>query len=1036
MEHLPVPRNPYTEIKVPFLGQKYEDDGKDYATYPGRKGWTRNRLREEIQGFKIDSYLHGTRIDRAIEFLEDLGLKYENHITRSEDKSTLQVSVDFLKQLKVRTPPERLAGNTSQTKRPTDIRSLPRQYETETWADGTIQKIQKASSITLYQCKEYLESELSNAESTTGTRDSIVQIRKDIHYVHLLADFTCEKNQVHLDYRRVSKIARLEDAMKYGWAPWTIADPQDSELWKIHSAFAMIQAWLFFGMMHQYLKLIGIELEQNELVDSTGQYMTTAPLSTYTLRIRDRYTQKRPTWMRIRLLYGNLMMMTRYVTEKYGFLEEQSQDAKLFAADIWVSVKTVQDILHASMQHLNGVRVEGRETSDLYIMKTRFDDAGWCKHQTKEILTINGRQLQYYAYMLGPPEDFNHAGCSADCCTENNVHVDSYQMKHSSMYDNECRECENLQSRSSRYPPLHLPKSDASTFWGPDIDRISEILRNEGIPLILIRRSPSQGFELELCVEPFSDGLAFVAISHVWSNGRGNPKRNELPLCQLNYIGQKVMNVLEFRRPVAFWIDTLCVPLQSEVRGMAILSMRKVYKNAFATLVLDDTLESWKDSGSHVDRMVKLHISDWVKRLWTLQEGALAKKVFVQFGSGSPLELSAVCCVIEDLPKREDPDFAPTLALSMLWWYLRRRTLAIAWKHDIIRGEQTLEQKLIPSWSEELRDDFPMLDSPPGHEGKAGKMRLMFRTVANRTMILWRNLLQQTAAIAWKYDIIKREETLERNPELQARKMHLVLRAVANRSTTKASDEAICLATLLGVDLQKILRPVSQGQDKAVIRMQRLIEQHRHIPFDFLFWKFPRMKDYRFRWAPRSLLETNELKQAPVPELQLTRYATMTGDGLVYRGSGYIIEEGRPEAYPDAARTKDDYVFSYKIHPPKPCEICGKRWYGLLRTWEQLLEDLIRDAECKLGIIKYLPIEMLECLCDQQGISNQVMVAIVQLETYDKGTWFVKYLSPGSIQVVVRARNRPKRIEWHQIKSLDGSIEVQETDQNQRWCIR
>lgn len=59
---------------------------------------------------------------------------------------------------------------------------------------------------------------------------------------------------------------------------------------------------------------------------------------------------------------------------------------------------------------------------------------------------------------------------------------------------------------------------------------------------------------------PVSD-VTFVAISHVWADGLGNPSANKLPQCQLSRLQGLVDNMVPaHQRPMPFWIDTLFIP--------------------------------------------------------------------------------------------------------------------------------------------------------------------------------------------------------------------------------------------------------------------------------------------------------------------------------------------------------------------------------------------------------------------------------------------------------------------------------------------
>ncbi|OAP58045.1 hypothetical protein AYL99_07135 [Fonsecaea erecta] len=89
-----------------------------------------------------------------------------------------------------------------------------------------------------------------------------------------------------------------------------------------------------------------------------------------------------------------------------------------------------------------------------------------------------------------------------------------------------------------------------------------------------------------------------------------------------------------------FWIDTLCIPAygknQPELRRVAISKLRDTYANATAILVLDSWLLSSKIASRHdVDILTQIFASHWNRRLWTFQEGALAKSLYVQFADGA-----------------------------------------------------------------------------------------------------------------------------------------------------------------------------------------------------------------------------------------------------------------------------------------------------------------------------------------------------------------------------------------------------------------
>jgi hypothetical protein len=172
-----------------------------------------------------------------------------------------------------------------------------------------------------------------------------------------------------------------------------------------------------------------------------------------------------------------------------------------------------------------------------------------------------------------------------------------------------------------------------------DSVELCEILKRGNIPLIL---SIDNNDENETIIfvesEPW---MSYVSISHVWSDGLGNPHRNALPRCQLKRLSGMVRSLDEqYSDILLFWLDTICVPPDSigmkEAQDLAISMMRRTYEDATTGLVLDSWLFDATSRGkSHVENLTRIFSSSWTNRLWTFQEGALAKALHVQFSDAA-----------------------------------------------------------------------------------------------------------------------------------------------------------------------------------------------------------------------------------------------------------------------------------------------------------------------------------------------------------------------------------------------------------------
>lgn len=82
-----------------------------------------------------------------------------------------------------------------------------------------------------------------------------------------------------------------------------------------------------------------------------------------------------------------------------------------------------------------------------------------------------------------------------------------------------------------------------------------------------------------------------------------------------------------WRKPVGFWMDTLCIPIREDqkiLRKKSIAQMRDIYESADRVLVFDSLIEELRRADGIYEKCVRLVISNWQHRLWTLQEGVLS----------------------------------------------------------------------------------------------------------------------------------------------------------------------------------------------------------------------------------------------------------------------------------------------------------------------------------------------------------------------------------------------------------------------------
>lgn len=189
--------------------------------------------------------------------------------------------------------------------------------------------------------------------------------------------------------------------------------------------------------------------------------------------------------------------------------------------------------------------------------------------------------------------------------------------------------CAYRKHRLGNQSPSHYSRICAGTcqmkiFNG---EKLLSLLRSKKIPGI--RQCHLENGETDYRIED-ATSQRYVAISHVWSHGLGNSFQNGLWLCQLKNLFEK-LNLLG-EGGALLWIDTILVPQAEEHKRLALPTMKDVYSRATKVLVVDAQLS---EVGPHpIEQRLQLLSSEWMTRLWTLQEARLASKLYVQFREG------------------------------------------------------------------------------------------------------------------------------------------------------------------------------------------------------------------------------------------------------------------------------------------------------------------------------------------------------------------------------------------------------------------
>jgi hypothetical protein len=416
---------------------------------------------------------------------------------------------------------------------------------------------------------------------------------------------------------------------------------------------SFLQTWLYFGLLSEVLGIYRVQVETSHFlrkVESGAQYITSEPLQ-----------QMATLWGD-----GEMNLRSKEQTSKTGqqtrlrlvtaILEEACDWANTFCAykgptvitkptirsshsplppEVSMSISALGDSLnHAKMLiwNLYGTPALGLWWGDSEYIIQRILQAGWCPfdiHRLRNFKTIDCQYTllcQYYCSTFpAPRRNGDHSSCQVELCLVDQINEDHYKTKHTKPW---CR-CNSVEP--CQYDVINILESGA-------------------VPLVEYKHRIGDS-EPELEVIKNQAGIRYVAISHVWADGLGNVRTNALPQCQLSRL-QSLVNALyqhdaerDFQ-PIAFWIDTLCIPVDptahkeiNRYRKKAIRMMSRIYAEADKVLVLDSDIAQGSRSASCMENFARIALSRWMTRLWTLQESVFANRLYFQYDDG-PLSLS------------------------------------------------------------------------------------------------------------------------------------------------------------------------------------------------------------------------------------------------------------------------------------------------------------------------------------------------------------------------------------------------------------
>lgn len=368
------------------------------------------------------------------------------------------------------------------------------------------------------------------------------------------------------------------------------------------------QLWLYFGTLSAVL---GKVVDTNCFLERNSRTSTPSLSSTDLLTLLRRHQSAFSAEG-----LGRIITIIKEATLHHSFLERRVTDGSSNLALVSCAISVL-------LQTLGSAAINREDAGSWRIpppkaIRQRMTTSGWCRYLVELLSRKYSCTVLYYLSGNSSPT----GGFSHDLCTE------SHCLMHS--------------MDEASYKPLHTEKGCACSLVGPSSREVASIIEADEIPLISCSRSPGQAPRVELAkAEP---GTRYVAISHVWSGGLGNPHSNKIASCQLRRLYEICGQTLHESRPfesltdrifskaqrkVHFWLDTLCIPVGDENRGakkISIARMSRIYSEATRVLVLDVDLQKVTSKDMNAEQLLsRIVCSSWMYRCWTLQEASLSR---------------------------------------------------------------------------------------------------------------------------------------------------------------------------------------------------------------------------------------------------------------------------------------------------------------------------------------------------------------------------------------------------------------------------
>ncbi|KAI1123846.1 hypothetical protein F5Y10DRAFT_251009 [Nemania abortiva] len=575
--------------------------------------------------------------------------------------------------------------------------------------------------------------------------------------------------------------------------------------WQVDCFF---QTWLLFGTIVEIFRLSGVEAKTGDFLvpitlrsihkPQTARLVTTAKLPELIRQWRQAYKVSKDASgfdkaLQILDFVGKIVDYHCANGKDHRSIHQYGKILWDVSADTTTAIIAVASTLRKAAYSIYGkpANEERWPVTNSALLYQRIQRK-WCRSDAAMIMEDFDIDGQYYiAAATGRTleELDGHYACTDQSC-EAKISDGTYATKH----DPDCHEDD--------YDPE--PRFAGHVF--PELGTNPTTMREAIKGIMDVGRLPvlrwdteqrgitTYGHEKDAYSEDSSQCPPFVAISHVWADGKGNPFDNSLPYCQLEKIQALVDALCADHLPKkrvhsapGFWMDTLCCIVgtdkeSKDYKKRSIQSMREIYGESVAVLIIDPWLMSIPSTASVFEICYRIYASGWSRRLWTHQEGFLAREVYYQL-QDKPLKLTEVDEMALEFQKKMAYQGCPVT--------------------------------------------FP-------------------RQAANKTSFYYTTVKRIVTGI--------REGQIPAHDKWLVYS-HLA-KSLGYRSTTNIDDELLCVASVIGLNV-KTYAQLEVEKDRtatAELRMKAFLQEIGRFRQGIIFNNYKRLSLPGFRWAPVSLL--------------------------------------------------------------------------------------------------------------------------------------------------------------------------------------